>query len=307
MIDARCPHCNAPNRHRPSSLGYFVTCAGCGKKYRILSKNESSGHGDRKIVKVLVLTVVLVSSLFICCGGGLFFLSFAPKNVKETKKTIVDKAENAKNESAGADRPKVSDPDAESASSNPSPREPKGAPPEKLLGNAKSKSDEIDPIEEEMVKYEIAKAEYHGWVQFRLGKRLLDEGKAAELNGRTSEGYKLATSANEWLRDVVKRYPSTLASEEANSVLEGQSVPDRPSPPFPKLPKSVTAKEPDVLSKEFDKARSDVPVLPRSTSSGSGISNPSNSASDNDRSGLIYVRGYTRKNGTYVAPHYRRR
>jgi hypothetical protein len=230
------------------------------------------------------------------------------------------------NSSADTNAPKVhekkisndeaADPSA-SDKSSPTPAVPKTIPDFKIPKiDAQAESEDST-----MVKYEIAKAEYHGWFEVRLAKKEMDDGKDAELKGNLGEGYALVTSGKSWLMDIMKRYPDSVAADEAALLLAGKSFDDRERPTVPKLPVGIKAKEVNVLAKDFDKNIAENRPVPYPSSSeyvsgstnstASDVSVPSSSRSSGSgwsgSTGDVYVRGYTRKNGTYVAPHYRGR
>ena len=96
-------------------------------------------------------------------------------------------------------------------------------------------------LELEMVFYELAAAEFYASHRVGLARQLIADAKGDE---------KLVQKSRERLFEVIKFYPDTQAASDANQILDGKFVPDRPFPPKPAIPKGITAEETeDVLTK----------------------------------------------------------
>lgn len=159
---------------------------------------------------------------------------------------------------------------------------------------------EAERFEEEMVRYELAKAAHHAAAKLSFGRRFLDEAKQANRAGRATEGGRLLAKATKWLNEVVRLYGDTESAADAKQLLDGKEVPERRVPPAPTLPQGVTARDHDVRENEA------VATAGRATSqtqseNGTVAANPGAGVGGKS----VYVRGYTRKDGTYVQPHYR--
>jgi hypothetical protein len=166
----------------------------------------------------------------------------------------------------------------------------------KAQTEAKRKA-EAERNEKAMVGYELAKIVYHAGSRLSLGRKLAADADAEAFSGHGRESERLMGKAKAHYNEVIDRYPQTEAAEEAKQLLEGKNVPRRAVPTAPSLPKGITASDENLADKpkppvgpvaEFDPIPSDSVVIPP------GISLK-----------LVYVRGYTRLDGVFVAPHYR--
>jgi hypothetical protein len=320
VLDISCPKCGKKNRHRISSADTIQKCKWCGAKYSFA--NEPTPQKPRTPASRITFGgVVAVAAMGLaCCTLPALLLgpTKKPENSRPTSENTTAPKIAALNLPKGGPassevekKESVAESTTVAKSDSKAPVSPSSNEPKKPKGEAAPNPDDLN-----MLNYELAKAEYHGWLEVRLAKREIDSGKDAEFKGDPGKGYKFALMGRDWLRDISKRYPGTIAADEASILLAGKSIEDRECPPAPKLPIGVKAKEVNVLAKDFDRSRSENrPVTSPSDpgySSGSPVSDPyvpssNRGSSSSGSSGDVYVRGYTRKDGTYVAPHYRSR
>jgi hypothetical protein len=182
---------------------------------------------------------------------------------------------------------------------------------------APTKDDQPD-LDEQMAEYEVAKAEYHAAEKLRLARQLLLLSHKADANGDGKTAARLSGSVDRWYESIVQFYPETQAAADAERLLDGQEVEDRPMPPLPKLPQGVTAKTDDVADKSVraaaaKKVVSDSPKRkvnrrrdwsPETTFTGGGYAGPAGIRSYGGAK-TVHVRSYTRKDGTHVRAHTR--
>jgi hypothetical protein len=154
-----------------------------------------------------------------------------------------------------------------------------------------------DPIADAMLAYELAKSEFHGWVELGSARTILNDAPAEESKGNHAKAEKIRTLVRQRYRDITTLYPESQAASDARELLLGKSPPRRPAPPRPKLPPGVKASEEDLRPKLAAESASTAKVAAATTAAAAGPT-PSNGKT-------VYVRGYYRADGTYVAPHYR--
>lgn len=297
MIVVICPHCGAKNNHRESSIGSSIKCKLCNCMYlisrppgclaifgqifsifNILSVFSFSklNKSERKIAETLLLFILFIM-IPICCG--IPFVKNLPSDDKKemtqqqplliVKKEIpkfipIDPAITIKKEVIV---PKI---------------EPEPIPsfvpkmeikkPEVKIVPKVDNEEEYKLVEEQMIAYEIAKVEYSGWTQLKIGYKFHQEGEDATSYGNVDKGYKLISLAKEWYREVMRKYPGSEAAKDAKILVSGKMIALRSSPLFPVLPAGIKAKESEIFQVTFP-----------------------------DR---IQIREYVRIDGTHVAAHF---
>jgi hypothetical protein len=136
---------------------------------------------------------------------------------------------------------------------------------------------EAERCETEMVRYEVAKIRYHAAGRLALARTLSRDVEAEKAKGHEPEAERLFNRAKVRFQEVIDNYPDTDAALDAKAILDGNTVPLHPMPPVPILPVGVTASEEELVDK---------PKLPPGPSR------------------FVYVRGYKRKDGVSVLPHF---
>jgi hypothetical protein len=154
-----------------------------------------------------------------------------------------------------------------------------------------------DPIADAMLAYELAKSEYHGWIELGSARTVAKDAPAEESKGNLAKAEKIRTLVRQRYRDITTLYPESQAASDAKDLLLGKSPPRRPAPPRPKLPDGVKASEEDLRPKLAVESPSSAKDAAATSAAAAGPT-PSNGKT-------VYVRGYYRADGTYVAPHYR--
>jgi hypothetical protein len=151
---------------------------------------------------------------------------------------------------------------------------------EKEMAAAKA---ETERCEAEMIRYELAKDRYHAAGRLNVARRLSMDAEIEKAKGNAREAERLLSRAMDRCRELIDRYPDTEEALDATQILAGKTVPNRPLPPVPVLPKGVTANEEELVVKPKPVPAPNPPAGP---------------------SRAVFVRGYTLPNGTRVAPHY---
>jgi len=159
-----------------------------------------------------------------------------------------------------------------------------------------------DSMDEKMAEYEAAKAEYHAAEKLRLARQLKVLALKADADGDTQKAAKLTTGVDSWYRSIVQFYPETAAAVDAQKLLDGEEVAERPVPSRPSLPDGVKAQTIDLADRAAKKAAGER-VVAGATNSESYSGPAGYSTSGGTKS--VHVRGYTRKDGAYVQPHSR--
>jgi hypothetical protein len=233
--------------------------------------------------------------LFVACGG----VNNSPPR-------------HAGNGGTAPDGPRLDQSDPLLASASPKTEPVKGAPkpdPQaeaRAAAEAKAKADaaamaqeEADRDEAEMVKFEIAAGEDHADTMLRLALRL--ETEAFDGPG-----------ADRRYRAIIKDFPDTQAAADATQLLKGFKVPERPKPPYPILPAAIVKTDPHPVLGTYqpppDAKPDPKPDQGQATVSRSNpLPQPTGSLKSPPSSGdkTVFVRGYTRKDGTHVDSHYR--
>lgn len=164
----------------------------------------------------------------------------------------------------------------------------------------RKKREEAENAEEAMVRYELAKAEYHAAVKLTFARVLAEDARKHAALGNTNESDRLRQKAVVRFKELIERYAETQAAADAAEIVAGREVPARPYPPAPVLPQLVRASEEDI--RELP-AKDPTPAAdaraPRQESGSVG------GMGAIGRFGTVHVRGYTRSDGTYVRPHVR--
>ena len=153
-----------------------------------------------------------------------------------------------------------------------------------MEAKAKAKA-EAERLDVEMVRYELAAAEFYGGHRVQRARQLGDDPKRDE---------RLVQKSQEQLQRVIDLYPDTQAAGDAKQILDSKFVPVHPLSAKPVLPKGITAKEEEVAVTvtDFPTKLPPDPPLPSIVISGCNAK-------------LVYVRGYTRSDGVFVQHHYR--
>jgi hypothetical protein len=173
--------------------------------------------------------------------------------------------------------------------------------------------DEAEIAEQQMIQYECAKAEYHAATKLSFARILAAEARGQTLRGKTLEGQRLLARAETRYREVIDLYPDTESAADAKQLLEGKDVPTRPVPPPPTLPGGIKASEDDIREQDKDKKESSPTAKPLADVSGPVyVVRPASRVGPVyvgyptfGRPRTVYVRAYTRKDGTHVRSHYR--
>jgi hypothetical protein len=246
-------------------------------------------------------------SLFACCGIGIFIRSKGRLEPQVVNAPAAPPVMRPSMPSAQPTLPVLDAADAASAKrlAEQKRREEEALKEKEKLARAK---EEAERVEQEMIRYELAKAEYHATAKLASTRNLLDAAQKEKKKGNDRESQRLLGKAEDRLGEVVALYPDTEAAADARQILNGKNVPERPIPPPPNLPQLVTANDDDVLEtlKRPSDASSSKPSAagtPSSTSAKTPGSPGPHAVSSSSKD--VYVRGYTRKDGTYVAPHTR--
>jgi hypothetical protein len=166
--------------------------------------------------------------------------------------------------------------------------------------------------EEARAAYEVAKSVYDATRLLSQARGLYDDGQAKVAKSIQPEGDKLLEFADRRFREIIKRYPATDSAKDAKALLARRNLAPRKVPPQPVEPVPPIEPQLDVPSPP------PVPVIyppdddqtnvARSLADddfrevkGGDYQTPVRSASGK----TVYVRGYFRRDGTYVAPHMR--
>lgn len=93
--------------------------------------------------------------------------------------------------------------------------EPQGDESSALRARAKTVADET-------LAYELAKSEYHGWIELRLARRMEADAPNAEYRGEYREARRMRTLSRERYFDVARIYPGTQAAADAKALIAGK-------------------------------------------------------------------------------------
>jgi hypothetical protein len=156
-----------------------------------------------------------------------------------------------------------------------------------------------------MLEYEIAKAEHHAARKLHIGRTLATDAKSNLATAPAKEYDRLLLRSQGWYKEVNALYPDTQAAADARQLLNGKKVPIRPAPPAPSLPPEVKASDEDIretaVAQGSPTSATTTPVGDQSTP----VAQSSDTGSVAWSPGTVAVRGYYRKDGTYVRPHQR--
>jgi hypothetical protein len=258
--------------------------------------------------RICALFLVVLAALFLACGGGT--PSGAPLP--------------APNSGRQSPAPPASPPtpspvatERESAVTT----EKERAEEERLAAEAKARAEEeAERLEEEMARFEVAALEYHSDNKLRLARGLVQDAKVEKLGGNFRAAERLEDRARERYADIVKDFPGTQAAADAQSLLDGKPPPDRPRPPLPVLPKEVVKTDPHPLLGQHEPTKEKAPAgktEPATPKTENAKANPAPAPPypspaprvvlpPSSNSGkTVFVRGYTRKDGTHVQAHFR--
>jgi hypothetical protein len=181
---------------------------------------------------------------------------------------------------------------ADSAAGRPSATGSRQATRDDLSGlmTEQERLDLAERAEELMFRYELNKAEYHAASKLKFGRIFLADAKHERQLGRPDEADRLTAKAAKWFNEVIELYGETEAAEDARRLLAGKEVGDRPIPPPPVPPATVRTTDDDARE-AVAVEKPGVPSVPWRTAVAAGKT--------------VYVRDYTRSDGTHVRGHYR--
>ena len=93
MLIATCPNCEGSNRHRWSSVGFFVRCNHCGGKYKLTAPSKKEVREENRkrelddwknifgyvaglgiVTGLMMLLVYCVKLLFLLCQVAIYLL-----------------------------------------------------------------------------------------------------------------------------------------------------------------------------------------------------------------------------------------
>ena len=86
--------------------------------------------------------------------------------------------------------------------------------------------------------YRAAKAEFEAARKLKNARRLVEDARVEDARSNPGEADRLRGRAAERYREVLKSFPATQAAADAQVLLEGKELPDRPMPSDPDLAKS---------------------------------------------------------------------
>ncbi len=305
MYSTSCPGCGVKVNYRADSVGTGKKCVMCGKAFVLPPPPPFPWSGCLAAAGLFGAGALL---LLCCLPVGLVAL-FGPRTEGRRQSTDADAPAVAARRPTEPDSPGPS-PTRPAPATEPGPATPL-QDPAKPDADADARADaeaEAERLEEEMARFEIEAKEYHADNMVRLARRL------------AAETFKLEDAVKRY-QQIVKDYPGTQAAADAELLLARKPVPDHPRPPYPVLPEGITKTDPHPLLGQYEPPKDKSPpgkTEPAALKTEREKVNPPTPLPDlnpappvilpppRDPGKTVYVRGYTRKDGTYVHPHYRR-
>jgi hypothetical protein len=159
-------------------------------------------------------------------------------------------------------------------------------------------AERAEMAEQAMVLYELAKAEFDAAWRLKTGRMLAEAAQERNAREEWRERERLLETAKTIYEEIMRRFPDTRAGEDAAELLAGKDPPHRPIPPKPSLPTGISADEDELPPNR-------PPDLAKDSSSRGPVLGGAPMLGPTGGPKTVYVRGYTRKDGTYVRPHYR--
>lgn len=293
MLLAFCPRCGSWNHHRWSSLGGLVRCRSCGRSYRL-----SCGPSCRGCFTCLSVCAALVVGVFACAGLS-SLIHPEPKtapsddtagraNTREPAATVEQTA-----------RAAPAEPPRQKIRPEPQP-ENRPAVDEEAL---RKRQAEYQAARD---RYEVEAVEWHARQILKLARQVSADAAEAKATRRLAEAERLEDRALSRYQDIISRYPRTVAAADAKELLDGRQPPEHPD-----VPKPV----PPVLEDYFPRGEGETAVVAQQLDA-DGLLRPRGDqwqvppsavfrAPPASHSKPVYVRGYTRSNGTYVPAYFR--
>lgn len=295
MNQFTCPFCDYVQNVNVNNLSFF--CQNCGKKVKV---SLSFNSGKALLGGVGCLGLIILG--FIICGG---FLS-SPSN-KKTTKEIGKTFEKIPEENQVV--PKKPEPEKAKVTE----LEPAIIDFEGRKQAFLEETRELNRIikqdhEKEMEEYKRGKREYDAARKLRLAIVQRDNGNLKRQMGDFSEGNKLLEFARLRFEEIIRDFPDTDGAKKAQMFLRGGETKLGELPPEPKGPVP-----PVYFSEVFDEeGQKEFNLEKRKTPEKSKSGNPEfrmqlvpSSPVGVGSSKTVHVKGYYRKDGTYVRPHTR--